>query len=108
MDAGRFKQSVLLDATYGFGGNGRSSDGCITDGPFSNYTNVIGPGTTNTPHCINRAINEKTSSGANQTNIDKCLKSTTYAGAWPCLEGTPHGAGHGGIGGEVRDPGDLK
>jgi tyrosinase len=56
MDAGHFINSAVLDPVTGFGGNGRPSDGCITDGPFANYTNVIGPGFNNTLHCIDRNV----------------------------------------------------
>lgn len=56
MDAGHFTGSVLLDPVTGFGGNGQPFDACITDGPFANFTNYIGPREENTPHCIYRNI----------------------------------------------------
>jgi tyrosinase len=93
---------VLFDATYGFGGNGVGSAGCIATGPFANYTNSLGPGYENTQHCINRAINDQMSTGSSQANVDACLKLTTFEQAWPCIEGQPHAGGHGGVGGQVR------
>ncbi|KAK4038185.1 hypothetical protein C8A01DRAFT_37889 [Parachaetomium inaequale] len=109
-DAGNFRNSVLFDATYGFGGNGVGANGCIATGPFANYTNSLGPGYDNTQHCINRAISDQTSTGSRQANVDACLRLTTFETAWPCIEGQPHTGGHGGVGGQmlngVSSPGD--
>ncbi|KAM7188371.1 Di-copper centre-containing protein [Rhypophila sp. PSN 637] len=109
-DAGKFSSSEILDATYGFGGDGAPSTGCITNGPFANYTNSLGPGYEITNHCINRRINNFASSGSAQAQVDNCLKMTTFATAWPCIEGRPHSGGHGGIGGQMQNgvssPGD--
>jgi tyrosinase len=51
-----------------------------------------------------------------QATVDKCMAMTSFATAWPCLEGTPanaqspHSAGHAGVGGQmdngVSSPGD--
>lgn len=109
-DAGKFSRSVLFDETYGFGGNGVGSEGCIATGPFANYTNSLGPGYENTQHCINRAVNDRISTGSAQANVDDCLARTTFDAAWPCIEGRPHSGGHGGVGGQmlngVSSPGD--
>jgi tyrosinase len=90
-----------LDDTYGFGGNGVGREGCIATGPFANYTNSLGPGYENTQHCINRAINDRMSTGSAQANVDACLAMGTFDRAWPCIEGQPHSGGHGGVGGQV-------
>jgi tyrosinase len=52
-------------------------------------------------HCLSRAINDTKSQGAAQQNIDACMKLNKFADAWPCVENTPHVAGHQGIGGEM-------
>ncbi|KAK3903865.1 hypothetical protein C8A05DRAFT_32396 [Staphylotrichum tortipilum] len=109
-DAGKFKNSVLLDPTYGFGGDGSGRDGCITMGPFANYTNSLGPGYQITNHCINRAVNDQMSTGSSQASVAACLAMATFDKAWPCIEGNPHAGGHGGVGGQmlngVSSPGD--
>jgi tyrosinase len=109
-DAGKFSSSVLLDETHGFGGDGVGDEGCIDTGPFANYTNSLGPGYENTEHCINRAVNDRISTGSAQANVDACLAMTTFDAAWPCIEGRPHSGGHGGVGGQmlngVSSPGD--
>ncbi|KAK1827430.1 hypothetical protein QBC39DRAFT_314872 [Podospora conica] len=111
MDAGAFSKSSLFDPTYGFGGDGdRSRGGCITTGPFANYTNSLGPSYQVTQHCIDRRISDGASSRSSQANVDACLAKKTWEEAWPCLEGAPHGGGHGGVGGQmtngVSSPGD--
>lgn len=102
LDAGKFKSSVLLDPVYGFGGNGQGSNNCIKDGPFANYTNVIGPGYSNTNHCIDRRLDDTTSRSSSKTEVDKCLASKDWSTVWVCIEGSPHRGGHGGVGGEVH------
>ena len=111
IDAGAFSKSPLFDPTYGFGGDGDPSrSGCITTGPFANYTNSLGPSYQVTQHCIDRRINDGASSRSSQANVDACLAKTTWEAAWSCLEGAPHGGGHGGVGGQmtngVSSPGD--
>ncbi|KLU89830.1 hypothetical protein MAPG_08799 [Magnaporthiopsis poae ATCC 64411] len=104
LDAGRFSKSVVFDPVYGFGGNGRRSDGCITDGPFANYTNALGPGYMVTDHCIDRGINDYFSLGSSQGYVDYCLRQTTWERAWQCIEAQPHTGGHGGVGRQMQNP----
>jgi tyrosinase len=101
MDAGHFSNSSLFDPVYGFGGDGRVGDRCITDGPFANYTNVIGPSYNNTKHCIDRRISDAVSILTNQTFVDQCNQFNRFEQAWQCMEGAPHAGGHGGVGGQV-------
>src|SRR6185312_10269070 len=61
IDAGNFRDSVLLNPETGFGGNGNDDDGCIQDGPFADYRNQIGLGYTNRDQCIRRRLNETAS-----------------------------------------------
>ena len=73
----------MFDPVTGFGGDGKGSDGCITDGPFANYTNSVGPGYLMTDHCIDRAISNQISFGSSQTEVDACYKFETFLEAWP-------------------------
>ncbi|KAH8844659.1 hypothetical protein MCOR27_009202 [Pyricularia oryzae] len=110
LDAGRFSGSVVFDAATGFGGDGSGRDGCITDGPFANYTNSLGPGYAVTDHCIDRAIGDSVSTLSSQDNVDRCVGQTTWERAWACIESLPHVGGHAGVGRQmangVSSPGD--
>ncbi|TLD33725.1 hypothetical protein PspLS_01635 [Pyricularia sp. CBS 133598] len=110
LDAGRFSSSVVFDPVTGFGGNGSGRDGCITDGPFANYTNSLGPGYEVTDHCIDRAIGNFISTLSSQDNVDRCVSQTTWQQAWECIESLPHVGGHAGVGRQmsngVSSPGD--
>lgn len=101
-DAGQFSTSVVLDDVYGFGGDG-AANGCITTGPFANYTNSLGPGYEVTDHCINRRINDAMSLGSSQSQVDNCLSQSAWPAAWACIEGMPHTGGHAGVGGQVSE-----
>ncbi|KAF2743782.1 Di-copper centre-containing protein [Sporormia fimetaria CBS 119925] len=100
-DAGNFLGSPLLDPDTGFGGNGRAGDGCITNGPFANYVNPLGPGYNVSDHCIYRRVDETVSLRAGQQFVDECMAFNTFEQAWPCMEFWPHRAGHGGVNGLV-------
>ncbi|OAG01602.1 Di-copper centre-containing protein [Paraphaeosphaeria sporulosa] len=110
LDAGNFSSSVVLDPVAGFGGNGTGPKNCITDGPFMDYVNAIGPFQQVSDHCIDRKIDECASAQAAAKNVDQCMASGNYSTFWPCLENAPHGAGHGGVGGQMTNlyssPGD--
>jgi tyrosinase len=101
LDAGNFATSIVLDPETGFGGNGVGPSNCIADGPFKDYVNAIGPGPNITDHCIDRIISDCSSQGAAKSFVDTCMKAGNLSTFWPCLEGAPHSAGHGGIGGQV-------
>jgi tyrosinase len=94
-DAGAFGTSEILAE---FGGDGVGEEGCIAAGPFANYTSSIGPGYANTPHCIQRQVNETFSALSAERFVDACMRETTWEGAWPCIENEPHAGGHGGVG----------
>jgi tyrosinase len=102
-DAGAFKRSVVLDPVYGFGGDGSGVKGCITNGPFVNYTNHLGPSYEITDHCIDRRLDDTTSQNSSQKEVDNCLAKTDWLSAWSCIEAAPHRGGHGGVGGQVCD-----
>ncbi|KAK0732119.1 hypothetical protein B0H67DRAFT_631880 [Lasiosphaeris hirsuta] len=104
LDAGAFSKSMLLDPILGFGGDGAGPNGCIRDGPFANYTNPIGPGYIIHDHCIERQVNDMFSMAALPAVVNRCMNMTAFLDFWPCIEGGPHGAGHGGIGAEMLNP----
>ncbi|KAF2109396.1 hypothetical protein BDV96DRAFT_651835 [Lophiotrema nucula] len=110
LDAGNFSTSIILDPESGFGGNGVGKNNCIADGPFKSYVNAIGPGQVNTDHCIDREVTDCASQAASLDIVNACLKKATFQDMWNCIEGGPHGAGHGGIGGQMLNvfssPGD--
>jgi tyrosinase len=101
MDAGNFINSPVLDPILGFGGNGSGPNLCITDGPFKDYTNHVGPYWGRTDHCLFRRINDTHSQQGAQEFVDECMAQADYHHAWKCIEVRPHNAGHGGMGGQV-------
>ena len=101
LDVDDWTSSVLFDPDTGFGGNGVGASQCIADGPFKDYISAIGPGETFTEHCIQRDINKCAAKTAAPSVVEGCLKMENFSTFWPCIEGGPHGAGHGGVGGEV-------
>lgn len=76
---------------------------CITSGAFGGLTCNIGPGSSNTPHCLSRAGNGADTAECNTAYINQCNSMSTYAQMEPCLEDGPHGYGHNGIGGVMAD-----
>ena len=102
LDADDWESSILFDPDTGFGGNGVGPSKCIADGPFKNYVNAVGPGQSQTGHCIDRDINKCMGKFAAPSIIENCMKMANFSTFWPCIENGPHGAGHGGVGGEVR------
>ena len=111
-DAGKFSLSVVFDPVTGFGGNGTRAaggqgpaGGCITNGPFVNFVNNLGPGyRKGTPHCIYRLVNDTLSTMVGQAYVNECLAKSTYLEFWPCVEAAPHVGGHAGVGGKMADP----
>ena len=96
--------SSIFSADTGFGGNGNGSNNnwCITNGPFVDYKNPIGPGYKLNDHCISRQINDGMSLLAASSVVDQCMNQTTFLTFWFCVETFPHAAGHGGVGADVR------
>jgi len=108
-DAMNLKASTIFDPKTGFGGDGKGIYRCINDGPFANLTlRFAGDLTTNINYCIIRTMNNCFFAGASKASTDACIAKQSFEEAWHCLEGSPHGAGHGGVGGIVslrRPPG---
>ncbi|KAI1385121.1 Di-copper centre-containing protein [Hypoxylon trugodes] len=109
-DVGNIKESTIFDVETGFGGNGTGLSGCIADGPFANITLRFREDKTTKEYCISRHLNDRALEGANKDNIDACLAAEKFTDVWSCLEGRPHGAGHGGVSGTMVNlflsPGD--
>jgi tyrosinase len=103
-DIGQLISSQVFDVSLGFGGTGSGSRRCITTGPFVNLTLRMGEDGGTTTYCVSRNINERSFASAAQSNVNACLGSTTFLTAWGCLEGRPHGAGHGGVSGTMSNP----
>ncbi|KAI1126177.1 Di-copper centre-containing protein [Nemania abortiva] len=109
-DVGNISASSLFSGEPSFGGNGTGPDHCISDGPFVNVTLRINENLTTTEYCISRFLNDGALAGAAPATIRGCLQQANYTGIWSCLEGRPHGAGHGGVSGTMMNlllsPGD--
>ncbi|KAJ9066020.1 hypothetical protein DSO57_1013678 [Entomophthora muscae] len=94
------EQSTVLSSSY-FGGNGRSSDNCLDEGPFSGWNSTIPD-----MHCLKRQYNSDDMITAfySPEAIEAILsQSTTYDQVHTSIEGGPHGAVHNGIGGDDGD-----
>ncbi|PGH31737.1 hypothetical protein GX50_05460 [[Emmonsia] crescens] len=100
-DAGKFSSADIFDPVYGFGGDGSSKEGCITDGPFANYTNSLGPGYEITDHCIDRKFNDEVSLYTSRERVENCTSQLDWISAWHCIEREPHAGGHNGVGGQM-------
>lgn len=59
---------------------------CVTSGAFSGLTCNIGPGSSNTPHCLSRAGNANDTAECNTNFINECNSMSAYDQMEPCLE----------------------
>ncbi|ORY57455.1 uncharacterized protein BCR38DRAFT_449179 [Pseudomassariella vexata] len=132
-----FLESPIFDPVYGFGGNGafiedvsnitqtsgvpvpgRSGGGCLTTGPWANFTVNMGPGesTEYTPSCLRRDIApEFASRTCAKAMVDWTLEEDDFAlfdmrieAMNLTLDGTTtHACGHWGVGGQVGQMADV-
>ncbi|KAJ0270655.1 hypothetical protein CBS470a_013438 [Colletotrichum nupharicola] len=58
----------------------------------------------NNTYCLQRKLNQDDLDTANSDNLVECFNKTSYDEAWQCYNGSPHGAGHGAVGGLMSDP----
>lgn len=89
LDSGAFHQSSLFTADY-FGslpGPVNGNGVCVTDGRFANMTCNIGPGSSNIPHCVSRAVNESLTAQANTDFVEYCEERTDFGSFSNCAEG---------------------
>ena len=87
-DAGRFSQSGLFTDQY-FGTLTTAQNGnptCVTNGAFGGVTAHIGPGSSNTAHCISRAGDASLTSQCNSNFVNTCNSRTSYADMESCSE----------------------
>ncbi|KAI1456044.1 Di-copper centre-containing protein [Annulohypoxylon moriforme] len=103
-DIGNIIGSPLFDVETGFGGNGTGAGNCVADGPFANLTLRFQADLSIDEYCLSRYLNDRALSMATEENVEKCLERETYVEAWNCLEGLPHGAGHGAVMGTMINP----
>ncbi|RYP75065.1 hypothetical protein DL769_003894 [Monosporascus sp. CRB-8-3] len=99
-DAGNFAGSGLFTDEY-FGDLPPANGGqgtCIENGAFGGTILNIGPGASNTPHCLARAVDERQTANVNQAFVDSCNSRSTYSSMESCSEMGPHAYGHNGIG----------
>ncbi|KAH6653792.1 hypothetical protein BKA67DRAFT_260784 [Truncatella angustata] len=106
LDAGNFANSDIFTNPNLFGNlpgllNGNPQ--CISTGAFRGVTAHIGPGTTQTNHCLSRGVTETNTAQCNAAFINYCQARTAYPDFETCLEYGPHGYGHNGIGGVMQD-----
>ncbi|KAK3317149.1 hypothetical protein B0T19DRAFT_446863 [Cercophora scortea] len=75
--------SAIYDPVTGFGGGGVAPTYCTTTGPFTNYTNSIGPNYLATDGCIGRNFVGNPLREMNATaEANRCMTLTTYDEAW--------------------------
>lgn len=91
LDAGNFAASDLFTDPNYFGHlPAPAPDGsgyCIQSGAFSGLTLHIGPGgSTTTPHCLARAVNEQLTGQCNTDFVNYCNSRTSYADMESCAE----------------------
>lgn len=100
--AGRFAQSSVFSSQWfgaiAVGGN------CVTDGQFANLAINIGPGSSNTPHCLSRNGDGTKTANCNSGYVNTCNSYGDFAGMASCSETGPHAWGHNGIGAVMEDP----
>ncbi|CAL3969735.1 unnamed protein product [Diplocarpon coronariae] len=105
-DAGAFAKSDLFTQPY-YGNllppQANGQGWCINSGAFGGITINIGPGNTNTPHCLTRAVNEQLTAECNAGYVQLCNGRGTYAEYLSCINGGPHAYGHNGIGAVMSD-----
>ncbi|KAI1097179.1 Di-copper centre-containing protein [Jackrogersella minutella] len=103
-DIGNISGSPLFDVETGFGGNGTGTGGCVANGPFANFTLRFKDDLSIDEYCLSRYLNNRALSQAGKEAVDLCIAKETYVDAWNCLEGRPHGAGHGAVMGTMINP----
>jgi tyrosinase len=90
LDAGNFHNSDMFTNTNYFGHlPGPDANGnpvCIVSGAFAGLTCNIGPGSSNTPHCLSRAVDESLTAQCNSGFVSTCNGRTDYADMESCSE----------------------
>jgi tyrosinase len=90
LDAGNFAQSDMFTNTDYFGHLPPPNNGnpvCIISGAFAGMTCNIGPGSSNIPHCLSRAVDESQTGECNAGFVNMCNSRTSYSDMESCSEG---------------------
>lgn len=107
--AGHFAQSSIFSSRW-LGGIALGGQ-CVRDGQFANLALNVGPGSSNTLHCLARNGDGSITASCNQEYVDLCARYPDYAGLRECIEMGYHAYGHNGVGAVMSDvqcsPGDI-
>lgn len=107
--AGHFAQSSIFSSQW-LGGIALGGQ-CVNNGQFANLQLNVGPGDSNTVHCLSRNGDGSLTAQCNQEYVDLCGQYPDYAGLTNCIELGYHGYGHNGVGSVMADvqasPGDM-
>ncbi|KAI1324256.1 hypothetical protein F5Y16DRAFT_412166 [Xylariaceae sp. FL0255] len=76
---------------------------CVSNGAFANITLHIGPGDSDTNHCLSRGEAREDTKQCNSDYVNSCLSQSAFGDFSTCLELGPHGYGHNGIGAVMSD-----
>ncbi|EMR62334.1 putative tyrosinase protein [Eutypa lata UCREL1] len=105
-DAGAFADSGLFTAEY-FGAmpevTASGLGSCISDGAFSGKRLHIGPGNSDTNHCLSRGEDKSATANVNKAYVNTCTSRSAYDDLRTCIEGGPHAYGHNGAGPIMAD-----
>jgi tyrosinase len=88
-DAGNFAKSDMFTNTNYFGHLPLPQGGnpvCIASGSFSGLTCHIGPGQSNTAHCLSRGVDESMTSQCNSAFVNTCNARSSYSDMESCIE----------------------
>ncbi|KAI1086110.1 Di-copper centre-containing protein [Rostrohypoxylon terebratum] len=113
LDAGKFAESDIFSDDYFGPLPAKTSDGqgtCIQSGTFGGTTLHVGPGSSNTDHCLARAVDESLTGTVTSSFVSDCNSRTSYDDMRGCQELGPHAYGHNGVGAVMAEvqasPGD--
>ncbi|KAF1358135.1 Di-copper centre-containing protein [Lizonia empirigonia] len=99
--AGRYAQSSIFSSQWF--GSVNISGNCVTNGQFAGLTINIGPGSSNTQHCLARNGDDSKTTNTGSAMVDACNSRSAYADMASCAEGGAHAWGHNGIGSVMQD-----
>jgi tyrosinase len=87
--AGNFHSADLFTSPEYFGELPGADNGnalCVTTGAFAGLTCHIGPGTSDTPHCLARAVDESLTAQCSTDYDNLCQGMSSYADMEQCVE----------------------
>jgi tyrosinase len=99
--SGHFLQSSIFSARWL--GAMNVSGNCVSNGQFAYLASNIGPGPSNTRHCLSRNGDESKTANTRASITDACNARPSYADMASCAEGAAHAWGHNGIGAVMQD-----